>query len=72
MPFSEFDHSFSEQFFFTDSFETQGSYVYGCSFVKSDKYASSEVSLSSVSLFSSSEVLFTSSGLEIFIMKLVS
>ena len=40
----ECDHSFPGQFFFTDSFETQGSYMYGHSFVKSDEYWPSEVS----------------------------
>ena len=38
--------------------ETQGSYIYDCSFVKPDKYSSSEVSLSSFPLFPSSEALF--------------
>ena len=58
---SESDDSFPGQFSFTDSFETQVFYMYGCSFVKSDKYSSSEISLSSIPLFSSSEALFISS-----------
>ena len=38
-------------------FWKQVSYRYGCSFTKSDRYLSSEVSLFSVPLFSSSEAL---------------
>ena len=38
--------------------ETQSLYISDCSFVKSDKYSSSEVSLSSFPLFPSSEALF--------------
>ena len=34
---SESDDYFPEQFSFIASFETQGQYRYGCSFVKSDK-----------------------------------
>ena len=64
---SESDDSFPGQFPFTDSFEAQGSYMYGCSFVKSDKYSLSEVSLLSVPLFSSSETLFISSDLATFL-----
>ena len=45
--------------------------MYGCSFVRSDKYSSSKVSLSLVPLFSSSKALFRSSDVDIFIMKLV-
>ena len=66
---SEPDDSFP--FLFTDSFETQGLYMYGFSFVKWEKYSSSELSLSLVPLFSSSRALFTSSGPDIFMMKLV-
>ena len=68
---SESDDSFPGQFYFTDSFETQGSYMYGCSFVKSDKYSSSEISLSSIPLFSSSEALslFRVSDFDFFMVK---
>ena len=47
LSYSISDYSFPGQFFFFYSFESQGSYIYGCSFVKSDKYSSSEVSFSS-------------------------
>ena len=68
---SESDNLFPRQFSFTDSFETQGSYMYDCSFVKYGNYSSSEVSLSSVLLFSSSEeALFINSDFNIFMMKL--
>ena len=67
---SESDDSFPYQFSFRDSFETQGLHMYDCSFLKSDKYSSSEVSLSSVPLFSSSRALFVSSDFDIFMMKL--
>ena len=40
---SESDDYFPGQFTFTDSFETQGLYMYGCILVNSDKYSSSEV-----------------------------
>ena len=40
---SESDDSFPKQFSFTDSFEIRGSYMYGFSFVKSDKYSLTEV-----------------------------
>ena len=59
---SESDYSFPLWFPFTCSFESWGSYMYCCSFAKSDKYLLLEVSLSSVPLFSSSEALFISSG----------
>ena len=59
---SESDYSFPLWFPFTGSFESWGSYMYCCSFAKSDKYLLLEVSLSSVPLFSSSEALFISSG----------
>ena len=55
---SQFDDSFLGQFSFTDSFETQGLHMYGCSFVNTENYSSSEVLLSSVPLFSSFETLF--------------
>ena len=71
MPSSESDDSFPGQFSFTDSFETQGSYMFGSSFVKSDNYLLSEVSLSSVPLFSSSKALFKSSDFDIFKIKLI-
>ena len=69
--FSESHHYFPGQCSFTDTFETQGSNMYGCSFAKSEKYSSSEVSLSSVQLFSSSEALFINSDFDILVMKLV-
>ena len=70
---SEPDDSFLEQFFLTDSFETQDLYMYDCRFAKSDKYSSSEVSLSSVSLFLSSEalLLFIGPSFYIFMDKLL-
>ena len=70
---SEPDDSFLEQFFLTDSFETQDLYMYDCRFAKSDKYSSSEVSPSSVSLFLSSEalLLFIGPSFYIFMDKLV-
>ena len=55
---------------FTDSFETQGAYVYCCSFKKSHKYLSAEVSFSSVPLLSSSEALVRSSDFDNFVMKI--
>ena len=71
VPSSEPDYSFPGQFYFTDFFETQGSYMYGCSFVKSGTYSSSEISLSSGPLFSSSEALslFRGSDFDIFLVK---
>ena len=45
--------------------------MFGSSFVKSDNYLLSEVSLSSVPLFSSSKALFISSDFDIFRIKLV-
>ena len=70
---SEPDDSFLEQFFLTDSFETQDLYMYDCRFAKSDKYSASEVSLSSVSLFLSSEalLLFIGPSFYIFMDKLL-
>ena len=44
--------------------------MYGSSFVKSEKYPSSEVSLYSVLLFSFSKVMFISQDFDIFMMKL--
>ena len=55
---SKSDDSFPGQFSFMTSFETQGLFMHSCNFVKSDKYSWSEVSLSSVPLFSFSEALF--------------
>ena len=69
--FSESHHSFTAQCSFTDTFETQASNIYDCSFAKSEKYSSSEVLLSSVQLFSSSEALFINSDFDILVMKLV-
>ena len=71
VPSFESDDSFPGQFSFTDSFETQGSYMFGGSFVKSDNYLLSEVSLSPVPLFSSSKALFISSDFDIFKIKLI-
>ena len=65
------DDFFPGQFYFTEFCETQGLYMYGCSFVKSDKYSSPEVSLSSVPLFSSSEALSLFIGSDFFIVKLI-
>ena len=62
---------FVGQFYFRDSFQTQGLYMYGCRFVKSGKYSSSEVSIFSVALFPFFEALFISSDFGIFILKLV-
>ena len=62
---------FVGQFYFRDSFQTQGLYMYGCRFVKSGKYSSSEVSIFSVPLFPFFEALFISSDFGIFILKLV-
>ena len=70
MSSSESDGSFPGQFSFTDSFETQGAYVYCCSFKKSHKYLSAEVSFSSVPLLSSSEALVRSSDFDNFVMKI--
>lgn len=67
---SESNDSFFGQFSFTDSLETQDLCMYGSSFVTSDKYSSSEVSLYSVLLFSFSKVMFRSQDFEIFMMKL--
>ena len=67
---SESGNFFTWQFSFTDSFETQVTYMYCCSFKKSDKYSSAEVSLSSVPLFSSSEALVISYDSDIFVMKI--
>ena len=69
--FSESHHSLPGQCSFTDTFETQDSNMYVCSFAKSENYSSSEVSLSSVQLFLSSEALFINSEFDIFVMKLV-
>ena len=68
---SKSDDSFPGQFSFMTSFETQGLFMHSYNFVKSDKYSWSEVSLSSVPLFSFSEALFVNSGFGIFIMKFV-
>ena len=68
---SEFDDTFPEQFSLTSSFETQGLYMHGYSFVKSDKFSSSKASLSSVPLLSSPEALFINSDFDNFMMKLV-
>ena len=70
LPSSECGNFFTWQFSFTDSFETQVTYMYCCSFKKSDKYSSAEVSLSSVPLFSSSEALVISYDSDIFVMKI--
>ena len=68
---SESDDSFPRQFSLTGTFETQGSYMYGYSFVKSDKYSSSQVPLSSFPLFPSSKARFIRSDFDIFHTKLV-
>ena len=70
MSSSESDGFFPGHFSFTDSFETQGAYVYCCSFKKSHKYLSAEVSFSSVPLLSSSEALVRSSDFDNFVMKI--
>lgn len=56
--------------FLSNSCKTQGLYLYGCGFVKPDKYSSSEISHSSVPLFSSSGALFLSSDFDILMRKL--
>ena len=67
----ESDDSFPGQLSFLESFETEGSYICNCNFAKLDKYSSSQVSLSSVPLFSYSKALFVSSDFDIFMLKLV-
>ena len=60
----ESDDSFPGEFSFMDCFKTQRLYLNDCSFVKSDSYSSSEVSHSSIPLFSSSEAQFISSDFD--------
>ena len=63
---------FSWLAFFQGLFWNTGLYMYGCSFLKSGKYSSSEVPLSSILFFSSSKILFVSSDFDIFLIKLLS
>ena len=72
LPSSESDYSFPREISLGGTFLKNIGFVHvGYSFVKSGKDLSSEVLLSSVSLFSFSVPLFIRSGFDVFMIKLV-